>query len=186
MTPTTLTYHPSQSLLMRTSNPHRIIPSGAQPPRSSLPPVKLFPPIHPIQQRRPQPIRRRRVLTQSRTVACPRNLNTNSSPAPSEMGARRMRQFGPVSVQSEDLNDARDRVRGRSMRWESHVNRNGGALTFDPVRMRHLDLAKLARKQLRAFHVRGFVEGPCFLLLRGARDREASNAVQGGCSQVER
>ena len=102
------------------------------------------------------------------------------------MAVRCVRQFGSIPVKPEDLDDARYWIRGRGRLWELHVNRNGSPFTLDTVHMRYLHVAKFARKQLRAFHVRGFVEGPRFLLLRGARDRKASDAVQSGRAEVER
>ena len=58
-----------------------------------------------------------------------------------------------------------------------HVDGYGGALPVDAVRVRYLDVGEGAGEELRAFHVCGFVEGPCFLLLWGAGDREAGDAV---------
>ena len=66
-----------------------------------------------------------------------------------------------------------------------HVDGYGGALAFDAMGVRYLDVGEGAGKELRAFHVCGFVESPCFLLLWGARDREAGDAVKSGRAQVE-
>ena len=66
-----------------------------------------------------------------------------------------------------------------------HVDGDGGALAVDAVRVRDLDVGEGAGEELRAFYVCGLVEGPCFLLLRGAGDREAGDAVESGGAQVE-
>ena len=117
MTPTPLTHHPRQPLLMRMRNSHGIKPTSAQPPGDSPFPIKLLSPIHPIKQGRPQTIRGCRVLAHGRTIARPWDFDTNSSPTTGEMTVLCVRHFRPVSVQPKDLDDTRYRVRSRGMLW---------------------------------------------------------------------
>ena len=146
MTPATLTHRPRQFFFMRMRNSHRIVPTSTQSPRDSPGPVELLPPIHPIKQWRPQAVRGCSIVSQSRTIACPWYLDTNSSPPTCQMAFGCVSQFGSIPVKPEDLDDTRNWISGWSMLWKSYIDGNGGTLAFNSVGVRYLKVAELARK----------------------------------------